>query len=115
MRVNAIFTSPADGAELAAGPQTLRGVTWGGQDGIARVEVSIDGGPWVDAQLAAGDSPYRLTHWSVRQELPAGAHELAVRATDATGTTQPETPLWNPQGYGNASIHRVAVVVVEPG
>lgn len=98
MPVHAIVTSPAGGAELAAGPQILRGVAWGGKAGIARVEVSIDGASWAATGLAPGVGPYTLTHWSVQQALSAGAHELAVRATDGTGATQPEMPPWNPRG-----------------
>ncbi|MGH3041208.1 MAG: molybdopterin-dependent oxidoreductase, partial [Gaiellaceae bacterium] len=111
MPVNAIFTSPADGAEFGNGARTLRGVAWGGQGGIARVELSVDASPWEDAQLAPATGPYTLNRWSLRRDLSAGAHELAVRATDGTGATQSETPTWNPQGYGNASVHRIGVVV----
>jgi DMSO/TMAO reductase YedYZ molybdopterin-dependent catalytic subunit len=110
--VHAILTAPREGAELAAGRHTLRGVAWGGQDGIARVEVSVDRGAWAKAELAPGSGPYALTRWQLEQELTGGAHELAVRATDGTGTTQPDAPAWNPQGYANASVHRATVVAL---
>jgi DMSO/TMAO reductase YedYZ molybdopterin-dependent catalytic subunit len=110
MPVHSIVTSPSDGAQIPAGGQTLRGIAWGGGGGIARVEVSLDGAAWTRADLAAAAGAYGLTHWSLPLQLGAGPHELAVRATDGSGASQPERPTWNPRGYGNASIHRIRVL-----
>jgi DMSO/TMAO reductase YedYZ molybdopterin-dependent catalytic subunit len=111
MPVHAIVTSPTGDAAIAAGALEVRGVAWGGEGGIALVEVSVDGGDWVAARLTQPAGPYGLARWSRRTTLAAGRHELAVRATDGAGTTQPEAPTWNPGGYANASVHRVCVAV----
>jgi hypothetical protein len=31
--------------------------------------------------------------------LPAGMHEIKVRAVNVIGQSQPDQPLWNPAGY----------------
>ena len=41
----------------------------------------------------------------------AGSHTLAVRATDAGGEGQPDSPIWNEGGYGNNVVHRITVEV----
>ena len=40
-----------------------------------------------------------------------GEHELACRATDATGATQPLEQAWNYQGMGNNVVQRIKVTV----
>jgi sulfane dehydrogenase subunit SoxC len=40
-----------------------------------------------------------------------GDHELACRATDASGATQPLEQNWNYQGLGNNVVQRVRVIV----
>jgi hypothetical protein len=40
-----------------------------------------------------------------------GKHELACRATDSTGATQPLAQNWNYQGMGNNVVQRVSVTV----
>jgi DMSO/TMAO reductase YedYZ molybdopterin-dependent catalytic subunit len=73
---------------------TVIGVAWGGP--IARVEVSIDGGPWQQAarcgQTRHGASSSELTwqFWTYDWGTPApGTHTVASRATDDDGNLQP--------------------------
>ena len=51
--------------------------------------------------------------WRAALDLPAGDHELAVRAWDSAGQTQPDRPesVWNFKGYLSAAWHRVRVRV----
>lgn len=109
--IHALITSPAEGARLDSGPCRPRGVAWGGQGGVAAIEVRIDDGAWLPAEHDTPASPYGLTHWQGRVALERGRRTIAVRATDQAGRSQPETPRWNPRGYANASVHRVAVEV----
>jgi len=46
-------------------------------------------------------------------EIPAGAHELALRAWDSAGQTQPSSPaeVWNFKGYLCAAWHRIPIWV----
>ncbi|MFI7428616.1 molybdopterin-dependent oxidoreductase [Micromonospora sp. NPDC049836] len=75
---------------LTAGPVTVAGVAWAQHRGIRRVEVRVDGGPWHEATLAPTVSVDTWVQWSWRWDATPGEHTLQVRATDATGETQPE-------------------------
>ncbi|MGW8767305.1 molybdopterin-dependent oxidoreductase [Streptomyces sp. NPDC055815] len=74
----------------AAGTVMIAGVAWAQHRGIRRVEVRIDDGPWQDARLAAVDSSDTWRQWVHPWAATPGRHTLTVRATDGTGTTQPE-------------------------
>ena len=86
---------------------------------IARVDVSADGGRTWSAGRAGARRP-RAVELDIlecrRWTLPPGEHELAVRAWDSAGQTQPARPddTWNFKGYLSAAWHRVRIVVVQP-
>ncbi len=113
--VNSAICDPAPLARLSPGPATLRGYATATDREIVRVDVSLDGGRnWVQAELEdhAG-SPWSWTFWRATLDLPRGEHELAVRAWDDAGQTQPALPddTWNYKGYLSAAWHRVSVLV----
>jgi DMSO/TMAO reductase YedYZ molybdopterin-dependent catalytic subunit len=110
MPVTSLITSSVDGATFAPGWQTLGGIAWGGRDGIARVEVRIDDGPWLEAGLEPA-GPYAPVRWSATWRALAGAHRLSCRATDGEGHVQPDAPTWNVRGYGNNAVHAIDVDV----
>ena len=60
---------------------------------------------------AAGGRRVRLARLELRLDGGAGEHELACRATDATGATQPLEAPWNHQGMGNNVVQRIPVTV----
>ena len=95
------------------GPVELGGRAWSGFGPIERVEVSVDGGStWRDARLGPlSTSSYAWRAWSFGWTAEPGEHELACKATDATGRTQPASPTWNRGGFENNSIQRVPVTV----
>jgi sulfite oxidase len=113
--VNAAILQPDDGAVLTAGPAQIRGYAVAGDDrGIARVEVSIDGGrSWRQAGLGADAGPWAWRIWRTVISLPAGTTEILTRARDTAGAIQPEAPaqVWNPNGYVNNSWARLRVTV----
>ena len=115
MPVNAAICDPAPGATLAAGRTLLRGYAVATARGIARVDVSPDGGrTWQLAELEPGGSaPWRWTFWRAAMNLPPGESELVVRAWDTAGQAQPARTddLWNFKGYLSAAWHRVRVRV----
>ncbi len=69
----------------------VAGHAYAGTRGIQAVEVSTDGGEsWSPATLSEplpGDDVWR--QWVYRYDPPNRAHEVVVRATDASGTLQP--------------------------
>lgn len=112
IRVRAVIGSPADGAEVRAGPVAIAGTAWSGDAPVVRVEVSVDGGAiWSEAELGPAPSPYAAHPWRYRVPLAAGSYSIVARATDGAGHTQPTDPLRNVRGYGNNVPHRVRLFV----
>jgi DMSO/TMAO reductase YedYZ molybdopterin-dependent catalytic subunit len=107
-----IPTFPERDRVVAAGPTTLEGRAWSGSAPIERVEVSVDGcRHWSEAELDPAPSPYAWHRWTYDWTATPGTHELACRATDAAGATQPLEPEPNTGGYANNAVHRVRVTV----
>ncbi len=75
--------------ELVNGkPAVLAGVAWAPLKGIERVEVRIDGGEWIPAELTTPLDDAAWVQWRAATEVSSGEHVAEVRATDGTGTTQ---------------------------
>ena len=85
----------------------------GGSRCVERVEVSVAGGRWAEAELLEDQGEWAWRLWRATVELPPGRHELRVRAWDSAGATQPETPaaVWNPKGYANSAWGRIEVTI----
>ncbi len=111
--INAALCSLCDRAWIDAGSVRLAGYAMAYGRGVARVEVSVDGGKnWTQAIIDSGDSPrWSWVRWLCDAELSAGAHEIVVRAIDSAGQGQPEHPeqVWNFAGYIATSWHRTVV------
>jgi DMSO/TMAO reductase YedYZ molybdopterin-dependent catalytic subunit len=132
MLVNSLIITPApaDQQQIEPGESlVIQGVAWAGDDTVASVEVSMDGGEmWHETTLST-DEPaawQRFTYdWSPRQ----GTHTLVSRATDDRGRTQPadisapEDGLctitddlfpWNQRGYAsNAYLPNAVECIIE--
>jgi DMSO/TMAO reductase YedYZ molybdopterin-dependent catalytic subunit len=108
------ITNIKAGDTLRAGAATLvRGIAFGGDTGVARVDFSSDGGKsWQQAQLGSDEGKYSFRQWQIQLAVPArGDYVLMVRCTSSSGETQPDTPNWNPAGFMRNVIERTAVVV----
>ena len=112
LNVKSIIASPAGDRLLRPGKHDVVGVAFSGGNGVARVEVRVDDGPWRLAQLDGPGTPYgfRLFH-SVFQPTKPGRYLLRSRAVDERGEVQPEQPAWNPSGYLYNAIDPVSVEV----
>jgi DMSO/TMAO reductase YedYZ molybdopterin-dependent catalytic subunit len=114
MVVNSLITQPADGHRLQLGQQTtVRGVAWDGGHGIAKVEVSVDGGQsWQAARLGRDLGNYAWRQWQATfQPKARGEIGLLARATSKSGETQSMDLIWNPAGYHNNVPQQVNVTV----
>ena len=113
MPLNAAICQPAPRAELKAGSTALRGYAIATAREVVRVDISIDGGrSWGQAELEPNPgAPWSWRFWTATVDLPPGEHELAVRAWDCAGQTQPALAddVWNFKGYLSAAWHRVQV------
>ena len=113
MPVKSVITSPSTGATMQRGGGEVRGHAWAGDRDVARVDVSIDfGSTWIKADLAPPPNKYSWQRWSAKLNFPSkGYYEIWARATDDQGVMQPFAVMWNPRGYLNNSMHRIAVTV----
>lgn len=111
--VRSFITAPVEAGQLAAGQDlTVKGIAFDGGSGIARVEISTDGGKsWMDARLGEDLGKYSFRGFEASLRLPAGAHRLMSRATGKDGSTQPMEAQWNPPGYMRNVIETVSVTV----
>ncbi|HTI68034.1 MAG TPA: molybdopterin-dependent oxidoreductase [Caulobacteraceae bacterium] len=111
LNVRSFITSPAEGAAVRAGRETLvRGIAFDGGYGIAEVALSTDGGAhWRPTRLGPDLGRYSFREWSAAITLPRGAHALAVRAINRAGQSQPMQALWNPAGYMRNAVETVRV------
>jgi len=114
MPPRSFFTNLADGERVSAGKRFLaRGVAFGGDAGVARVELSIDHGRhWHAAALGEDHGKYGFRRWTLDiVPPPPGHYRLAVRCTNTRGGTQATTPIWNPGGYRLNTIETIALEV----
>ncbi len=102
--------TPRAGADLRAGTVSVAGVAWAQHRGIEGVELRVDGGQWVEAELAAVDTIDTWRQWVVRWAATPGSHRLEVRATDGTGATQPSERI-PPFPNGATGWHAIQVTV----
>jgi DMSO/TMAO reductase YedYZ molybdopterin-dependent catalytic subunit len=99
---------PHDGSSAATGRVAVAGVAWAPDRGISKVELSIDQGPWQAATVSAPISKATWVQWLYPWDAPSGNHSIQVRATDGTGTVQPDnqTP---PFPDGARGYHTISV------
>ncbi len=117
MRVKSLMVPPGvpdwfTGARLVeAGQVTVYGRAWSGNGApITKVEFGIDGA-WSNAELDPPAAKYAWRGWRFDWDASRGEHELACRATDDNGQTQPLTPAFDRGGFGNNAVHKVQVTV----
>jgi DMSO/TMAO reductase YedYZ molybdopterin-dependent catalytic subunit len=112
MPVKSLIATPVTGDRISAGPQIIAGYAWSGHGGIARVEISIDGGEsWREARIVAEAGPHSWVRFEHDWDPAPGEARLQSRATDAAGNIQPQHALWNAKGYQMNAIYQVVVTV----
>ncbi|MBS0560361.1 MAG: molybdopterin-dependent oxidoreductase [Proteobacteria bacterium] len=108
-------TNIREGAKLRLGnPVTVRGIAFGGDSGVAKVEFSGDGGQkWETAQLGKDEGKYSFRRWEAHLvPRTTGVQALMVRCTNTAGVVQPDTPNWNPAGFMRNVIETTHVSVL---
>lgn len=115
MPVKSLITYPASGIVLPRDHRTLevRGHAWSGDQDVTEMHVSNDfGSTWIKAQLDPPPNKYSWQRWRARLEFPTqGYYEVWARATNEAGVSQPFAIAWNPKGYLNNAMHRIALRV----
>jgi hypothetical protein len=91
MAVKSEIVRPFAGEAMGLGKQRVFGLAWAGEEAVAKVEVSVDGGrSWLAAEILGPSAPYSWTMWEMlwKVEQP-GEYQLISRATSASGLVQP--------------------------
>ena len=116
MPVKSLITRPAHLFQtLKAEPLEVGGHAWCGEGKVRQVDVTIDyGSTWQRAKLGHRSILMPGNPGIVRFNFPGkGYFEVWARATDEKGRHQPMVvPGWNPKGYLNNAMHRIAVQVI---
>ena len=115
MVVNSLITNLQDGQRVPHGkPVLVKGIAWDGGYGIRVVEVSTDGGKvWREADLQPEAGRYAWRQWSFRfTPEREGSRTVIAKASNRQGATQTFELIFNPAGYHNNVVQRIAVQVV---
>jgi DMSO/TMAO reductase YedYZ molybdopterin-dependent catalytic subunit len=114
MTPRSFFTNLTNGATVKPGaPLSVRGIAFGGDCGVAQVQLSDDGGStWRAAALGPDQGKYGFRRWSAQVAVPtSGTLTLQARCTNANGEAQPTEPNWNAGGFMRNVIESVRLVV----
>ena len=101
MSVKSWVTQPL--MDVASGRVLIQGVAFGGENALASVEVSTDGGETFQAAELTGPDMGRFAWrpFALAADLAPGAYLIASRATDGSGVSQPEEFPPNERGYAH--------------
>lgn len=108
------ITSHADGAKVQGGkPLSVRGIAMGGDTGVQKVELSVDGGRnWTEARLGKDEGKYSFRRFEADVPAPqAGELVLMPRCTNSAGLVQGMDPIWNASGYLRGQVEPTKVTV----
>lgn len=120
IKPNSQIERPKSGEQITTKPYRISGRAFTGRSGVAKVEVSVDGGQtWHEATLTRVQTeafqPYVWTLWHWDWEDPAGERAtIQARVTDGDGVTQQDSGarfLSDVFPDGTSAIHKVIVNV----
>lgn len=91
MAVKSEIIRPFAGEALGLGKQRVFGLAWAGEEPVAKVELSTDGGQtWHETELLGPWAPYSWMMWEYLWNVSeAGSYELLSRAISVSGQRQP--------------------------
>jgi hypothetical protein len=115
VQTNSIIRQPENLARVPVGAVPVYGVAFAGLRRITRVEVRIEDGEWMEAELLQDPSPLVWTQWSFVWPATSGSHKVSVRATDSDGFTQStegNSILSSSFPAGTDDIHAIVVTAV---
>ena len=108
------ITNVTDATTVKPGaPVPLRGIAFGGDRGVAKVDLSADSGrTWQPTVLGHDEGTYGFRQWSALVTAPAsGSLTLMVRCTNTASVAQPSEPNWNPGGFMRNVIESIRLTV----
>jgi len=115
MLPRSFFTNVNADASFPTGARVpVRGIAFGGDSGVAKVEFSSDGGKsWQPTTLGEDFGKYSFRQWQTNVTLAQkGYHALMVRCRNLGGSVQPPSSNWNNGGFMRNVIETVHVTAV---
>ncbi len=112
MNPRSFITSLSDGAVYGYDPVLpVDGIAFGGDCGVAKVEISGTGGrEWLPATLGPDEGTYGFRRFSAKIGVPRrGRVRVMARCTNTKGEVQPMAANWNPGGYMRNCVEPVTV------
>jgi hypothetical protein len=112
MGPRSFVTNIEDGSKIAAGSSVnARGIAFGGDAGVAKVEFSSDAGrTWQPTKLGADFGKYSFRRWEIDfTSVKSGDQTLMVKCTNTDNAVQPEWANWNPSGFMRSVVESVRV------
>ena len=114
MPVKSIITRPKNSFKVKVGkPIEFGGHAWA-TSGVQDLSISADfGATWIKTELSPPRNKFAWQNWKHKTRFTEeGYYEIWAKATDSHGVSQPMVvPGWNPKGYLNNALHRIAVYV----
>ena len=116
MPVKSIITHPKSGTIVSSKQKEIeiRGFAWTGDRKVTNVDISYNHGQtWIATTLEDPANLYAWQRWKKKIKFPSqGYYEIWARAKDTSGNCQSMViPGWNPKGYLNNAMPRIAINV----
>jgi DMSO/TMAO reductase YedYZ molybdopterin-dependent catalytic subunit len=114
MVVASLVTNLRGGERFKVGQRVeVRGIAWDGGYGMHSVDVSTDGGAsWRPAQLGKDLGRFSWRQWSYAfQPREKGVHTVMAKATNRIGGSQTFDLVFNPAGYHNNVVQKIALQI----
>lgn len=109
IKIASRIDTPSSGRSFPAGRRPIAGVAWAQTRGIAAVDVRIDDGDWLPAELSPQVDADLWRQWVLPHDFEPGSYLLSVRATGADGEVQPGERA-DPFPDGASGWHTIRVV-----
>ncbi|MGY1682730.1 molybdopterin-dependent oxidoreductase [Geodermatophilus sp. SYSU D01176] len=110
IKIASRIDTPAPLRRFPAGRRPIAGVAWAQTRGISAVEVRVDEGEWLSAQLSPQVDADLWRQWVLPHDFAPGSYQLTVRATSADGEVQTEQRA-APFPDGSSGLHSIRVNV----
>lgn len=88
MKTMTRIEAPDPNRSVPAGTIAIAGSAWAVHRGVSGVDVRLDGGEWVHAQLGGVPSPDTWRKWVVELDVEPGEYTIEARTIDAFGTVE---------------------------
>ncbi len=111
VKTMARIDTPRSGADRT-GEVAIGGVAWAVHRGIGQVQIRVDDGEWLDAELGGVPSNDTWAQWVYRWTGEPGSHVIEARAIDKAGEVQPEEPA-PPAPNGAQGYHRINLDILD--